>query len=107
MHLYSRQPTCTCGDEVKDELKTDEEKILLANPPQIPHAVLRLIVNSLAVGKCGAKPFHHSLSLIQRLSYIPNAREVVTQELRVKAQELGQGLQSDLDELDKARGATD
>ncbi|KZV69516.1 hypothetical protein PENSPDRAFT_753267 [Peniophora sp. CONT] len=91
----------------KDEPKTVEEKILLANPPQIPHAVLRLIVNILTVGECGAKPFHHSLSLIQHLSYIPDAREVVAQELRVKAQELGQSLQRDLDDLAKALGSVD
>ncbi|KAI0318271.1 hypothetical protein OF83DRAFT_1262061 [Amylostereum chailletii] len=76
-----------------------EEKILLANPPQIPHAVLRFIVNILTVGECGAKPFHHSLALIQHLSYVPDAREIIAQELRIKAQDFGLSLNQDLDEL--------
>lgn len=76
-----------------------EEKILLANPPQIPHAVLRLIVNILTVGECSGRTFQQSLALIQHLSYIPDARDVIAQELKSKAQEAGQSLSSDLDEL--------
>ncbi|KAI0063633.1 hypothetical protein BV25DRAFT_1854068 [Artomyces pyxidatus] len=79
-----------------------EEKALLSAPPQIPHPVLRFIVNILTVGECGAKPFHHTLSLIQHLSHIPEAREVIAQELRTKAQEFGQSLYQDLDELANA-----
>lgn len=40
-----------------------------------------------------------SLSLIQHLSYIPDAREVVASELRSRAQEFGQSLYAALDEL--------
>ncbi|KAF5386145.1 hypothetical protein D9615_002574 [Tricholomella constricta] len=76
-----------------------EEKILLANPPQIPHVVLRFIVNILTVGECSGRTFQQSLALIQHLSYIPEARDVIAQELKAKAQEAGQGLSSDLDEL--------
>lgn len=79
-----------------------EEKTLLVNPPQIPASALRSIVNILTVGDCGAKPFHHTLSLIQHLSFIPDARDVVAQELRGKAQEFGQSLYHDLDELANA-----
>src|SRR5882762_3987919 len=79
--------------------ETMEEKILLANPPQIPHAVLRLIVNILTVGECSGRTFQQSLALIQHLSYIPDARDVIAQELKAKAQEFGQGLYADLDEL--------
>lgn len=71
----------------------------MVNPPQIPASALRSIVNILTVGDCGAKPFHHTLSLIQHLSFIPDARDVVAQELRGKAQEFGQSLYHDLDEL--------
>ncbi|KAI9449410.1 hypothetical protein BJY52DRAFT_1215929 [Lactarius psammicola] len=82
--------------------ETTEEKTLLVNPPQIPAGALRSIVNILTVGDCGAKPFHHTLSLIQHLSFIPDARDVVAQELRGKAQEFGQSLYHDLDELAKS-----
>ncbi|KAG6874485.1 hypothetical protein C0995_010395 [Termitomyces sp. Mi166 len=76
-----------------------EEKILLANPPQIPHTVLRFIVNILTIGECSGRTFQQSLALIQHLSYIPDARDVIAQELKAKAQEAGQSLSSDLDDL--------
>ncbi|KAF7361866.1 hypothetical protein MVEN_00531100 [Mycena venus] len=80
-------------------IEAAEERILLANPPQIPHPVLRLIVNILTIGECSGRTFQQSLALIQHLSYIPDARDVVAQELRSKAQEFGLNLYSDLDEL--------
>jgi E3 ubiquitin-protein ligase HUWE1 len=83
----------------KDTIESVEEKILLANPPQIPHAVLRYIVNILTVGECSGRTFQQSLALIQHLSYIPDARDVIAQELKAKAQEAGQNLSADLDEL--------
>ncbi|KAJ7132750.1 hypothetical protein C8R43DRAFT_929975 [Mycena crocata] len=80
-------------------IEAAEERILLATPPQIPHPVLRLIVNILTIGECSGRTFQQSLALIQHLSYIPDARDVVAQELKSKAQEFGLNLYSDLDEL--------
>ncbi|KAJ7188201.1 hypothetical protein C8R46DRAFT_1341056 [Mycena filopes] len=80
-------------------IEAAEERILLATPPQIPHPVLRLIVNILTIGECSGRTFQQSLALIQHLSYIPDARDVIAQELKSKAQEFGLGLYSDLDEL--------
>ncbi|KAF9029021.1 hypothetical protein BDZ89DRAFT_1101623 [Hymenopellis radicata] len=85
--------------ENKDKIETVEQKILLANPPQIPHVVLRFIVNILTVGECSARTFQQSLALIQHLSNIPDARDVIAQELKNKAQEFGQSLLMELDEL--------
>ena len=68
---------------------TVEEKVLLANPPHIPHHVLRLIVNVLTAGECSGRTFMQSLTLIQHLSYIPDAREIIASELRTRAQEFG------------------
>ncbi|KAF8658329.1 hypothetical protein AX16_002096 [Volvariella volvacea WC 439] len=76
-----------------------DEKMLLPNPPQIPHGVLRLIVNILTVGECSGRTFQQSLTLIQNLSHIPDARDVIAQELKTKAQEFGQVLYGDLDRL--------
>ncbi|KAJ7287510.1 hypothetical protein C8J57DRAFT_1707813 [Mycena rebaudengoi] len=80
-------------------IEAAEEQILLATPPQIPHPVLRLIVNILTIGECSGRTFQQSLALIQHLSYIPDARDVIAQELKSKAQEFGLNLYSDLDEL--------
>ncbi|KAJ3900167.1 hypothetical protein F5879DRAFT_887267 [Lentinula edodes] len=83
-------------------LQAVEQQILLSNPPQIPHAVLRLIVNILTVGECSSRTFQQSLNLIQHLSYIPDTRDVIAQELKSKAQEFGHTLFSELDELASA-----
>lgn len=76
-----------------------DNTVLLQTPPQIPHSVLRLIVNILTVGECSARTFQQSLTLIQNLSHIPDARDVIAQELRTKAQDCGQNILFDLNDL--------
>lgn len=76
-----------------------EEKVLLAQPPVIPQPILRLVVNILTTGECSGRTFSHTLGLIQHLSFIPGARDVIAQELCVRAQEFGQQLYNSLDEL--------
>lgn len=78
---------------------TSPEKVLLTQAPVIPQPVLRLVVNILTTGECSGRAFSHTLSLIQHLSFIPDARDVVAQELRIRAQEFGQQLYSALDDL--------
>lgn len=92
------------GDQNKDENENvsgepSDERILLASPPQIPHSVLRLIVNILTIGECSARTFQQSLTLIQNLSHIPDARDVIAQELKAKAQDCGQNVITDLNHL--------
>lgn len=82
----------------KEEIESPE-KVLLANPPQIPQPVLRSIVNILTVGECSGRTFQQTLALIQHTSCIPDAQDVIAQELKSRAQEFGQILFSDLDEL--------
>lgn len=91
-------PVAATSDS-QDKIEAVEQKILLANPPQIPHVVLRFIVNILTVGECSARTFQQSLALSQHLSNIPDARDVIANELKSKAQEFGQSLLTELDEL--------
>ncbi|KIJ61312.1 hypothetical protein HYDPIDRAFT_31398 [Hydnomerulius pinastri MD-312] len=76
-----------------------DDRVLLASPPQVPHSVLRLIVNILTIGECSARTFQLSLTLIQNLSHIPDARDVIAQELKAKAQDCGQNILTDLNDL--------
>ncbi|TBU55065.1 hypothetical protein BD310DRAFT_1041405 [Dichomitus squalens] len=92
-------PATAQGESPQKPPASVEEKVLLANPPHIPHHVLRLIVNVLTAGECSGRTFMQSLALIQHLSYIPDAREVIASELRSRAQEFGQSLFAALDEL--------
>ncbi|KAG8907932.1 hypothetical protein FRB99_001440 [Tulasnella sp. 403] len=94
----TEQPAPPAEPEPAVKTPADPSK-LLTTAPQIPHSVLRLIVNILATGECSGRTFQQTLSLIQHLSHLPDARDTIASELRSKAQELGQSLYSDLDEL--------
>ncbi|KAH9839447.1 uncharacterized protein C8Q71DRAFT_905985 [Rhodofomes roseus] len=82
-----------------DVAQAKEEKTLLAHPPVVPHTVMRSIVNILTAGECSGRTFSQSLALIQHLSYVPDAREVIANELRSRAQDFGHSLYTALDEL--------
>lgn len=68
-------------------------------PPFVPEYNLRLVVNILAARECSAKTFRDTLSTINNLSAIPGAKEVFGNELIKQAQELGESISSDLDDL--------
>jgi len=53
----------------------------------------------LTIGECSGRTFQQSLTLIQNLSFVPDAREVIAQELRSKAEESGRALHAELNEL--------
>ena len=80
------------GDEEKKKVRT-------LNPPVVPEENLRLVVNILAARECSAKTFRDTLSTINNLSGIPGAREVFGKGLIEQAQDLGQSILQDLDEL--------
>ncbi|KAF9227402.1 hypothetical protein BS17DRAFT_727628 [Gyrodon lividus] len=90
------------GEQSKGEsapVEQADDRILLASPPQVPHSVLRLIVNILTIGECSARTFQQSLTLIQNMSHILDVRDVIAQELKAKAQDCGQNVLADLDHL--------
>ena len=69
-------------------------------PPEVPENNLRLIINIIAARECPSKTFKDTLSLITNLSTIPEAKEIFGQELIRQAQDLGQSILRDLEELD-------
>jgi len=80
----------------------EQDKALLTTPPQIPSPLLRSIVNVLTIGECTSRTFQQTLALIQHVAHIPDAQDTIAQELKLRAQEFGKSLSSDLDELSKA-----
>jgi E3 ubiquitin-protein ligase HUWE1 len=88
-----------------DESSTESA---LITTPDIPVEVLRLVVNILNNGECSSRTFSHTLTLIQHLSHIAEAKRIITEELRDRANSLGTMLTSDLQqlavELDKTQG---
>ncbi|KAL8821633.1 MAG: hypothetical protein Q9223_000376 [Gallowayella weberi] len=83
-------------DKSEDE-KSKKQRPL--TPPVVPEENLRLVVNILAARECSAKTFRDTLSTINNLSAIPEAKEVFGKGLIEQAQSLGQAILNDLDEL--------
>lgn len=83
--------------ESSEEEKVKKQRTL--TPPVVPEENLRLVVNILAARECSAKTFRDTLSTINNLSAIPEAKEIFGKGLIEQAQDLGQSILDDLDEL--------
>ena len=91
-------------DDKKDEDQKPEteeplNKQRALSPPIVPEYNLRLVVNILAARECSAKTFRDTLSTINNLSAIPGAKEIFGNELIKQAQDLGEAISHDLDDL--------
>ena len=83
--------------EVSKEAGPKKTKTL--TPPEIPEENLRLVVNVLAARECSSKTFRDTLSTINNLSAIPQARETFGKGLVGQAERLGKVIFDDLSEL--------
>ncbi|KAG0269162.1 hypothetical protein DFQ27_004558 [Actinomortierella ambigua] len=68
-------------------------------PPVIPDHCLKLIVRVLTAGECSSRTFQYTLSVIQNLSILEGARDLISSELVTVARELGAGILEDLGSL--------
>lgn len=82
-----------------DKPATEKKKSRELTPPEVPEENIRLVVNILAARECPSKTFSDTLDIIKNLSAIPGAKEVFGRELVRQAQELGQTVLIDLEEL--------
>jgi len=87
------------SSESKPEAKVTEPEVPPFKPPVIPEHCLQLIVRVLTAGECSSRTFQYTLSVIQNLSALEGAREVVTTELVCVARDLGAGILENLDSL--------
>ncbi|KAI9690812.1 MAG: hypothetical protein M1822_008431 [Bathelium mastoideum] len=69
------------------------------SPPEIPDHNFRLVVNILTARECSSKTFKDTLTLMNNLSHISEAREIFGQELIKSAQDLAHAICKDLEEL--------
>lgn len=80
--------------------KTDEKKKHRdLTPPEVPEENLRLVVNIIAARECNAKTFQSTLDIINHLSAIPGAKDTFGKELVHRAQDLGDAVLVDLQQL--------
>ncbi|KAF9934938.1 hypothetical protein BGZ67_003626 [Mortierella alpina] len=68
-------------------------------PPVIPDHCLQLVVRVLTAGECSSRTFQYTLSVIQNLSLLEGAREIITSELVSAARDLGVGILENLKSL--------
>ena len=68
-------------------------------PPVVPEENLRLVVNIIAARECSGKTFRDTLSTINNLSAIPEAKEVFGKALIEQAKDLGSCILHDLNDL--------
>lgn len=100
-------PTVDPGNTEEDKKSPEEnksvdeekKKVRTLTPPIVPEENFRLVVNILAARECSAKTFRETLSTINNLSGIPGAKEVFGKGLIEQAQDLGQSILQELDEL--------
>ncbi|WWC64740.1 uncharacterized protein I303_107351 [Kwoniella dejecticola CBS 10117] len=81
------------------EKTTDDKPAAKALQPIIPHSVLRLMVNCLTVGECTSRTFSSTLVAMQNLATLPEAKDVILQELRSRCKDLGSAVHTQLIEL--------
>ncbi|KFY67983.1 hypothetical protein V497_00118 [Pseudogymnoascus sp. VKM F-4516 (FW-969)] len=88
------------GEKADDRAKESEKKkVRPFVPPVVPDANLKLVINIFVARECSAKTFRETLSTIKNLSCLPGAKAVFGKELICKAQELGEVILLDLEEL--------
>ncbi|KAG0374801.1 hypothetical protein BGX24_009910 [Mortierella sp. AD032] len=86
------------GSDAKPETKTTDEQSDF-QPPVIPDHCLQLVVSVLTAGECSSRTFQFTLSVIQNLSLLTGARDIITTELVNAARDLGADIRTDLDTL--------
>ncbi|KAG0374236.1 hypothetical protein BGX24_010655 [Mortierella sp. AD032] len=95
--------TATTAPNTKADVKTDtkvaETEPPAFKPPVIPDHCIQLVIRVLTAGECSSRTFQYTLSVIQNLSVLEGARDVITAELVRAARELGTGILVDLGTL--------
>ncbi|WPH03394.1 Hypothetical protein R9X50_00627300 [Acrodontium crateriforme] len=95
------EPQVTGETSNKSNKPEDKKKRRELTPPEVPDENIRLVVNILAARECPSKTFSDTLDIIKNLSAIPGAKAVFGKELVRQAQDLGQTVVVDLEELSK------
>ncbi|GAA6015032.1 hypothetical protein JCM10207_008710 [Rhodosporidiobolus poonsookiae] len=83
--------------DAKDAPTTLES--LADSPPRIAPGSLRAVINVLDAGECSSRTFSQTLGLLQNVSHLEGARDVVLDELKNRAEQISNQLVPDLVEL--------
>ena len=98
----ANEPTPEETAKAAEEKAAEEKKakkLRALTPPVIPEENLRLVVSIIAARECSKRTFQQTVATISNLKAIPGAKEVFGKGLIEQAQDLGQSILEDLDEL--------
>ncbi|MCJ1309078.1 hypothetical protein MMC25_002733 [Agyrium rufum] len=104
VNALERMDTSTSTKLVVDDQEKKPRSFAL---PIVPDENLRLVIRILTARECNSKTFRDTLSTINNLLLLPGSKEVFSDELLRQAQELGQSILHDLDELTKQVNSAD
>ncbi|KAI9832451.1 MAG: hypothetical protein M1826_001775 [Phylliscum demangeonii] len=90
------EPKSAVGEQAEGS-KARKDRAL--EPPFVPDVNLCLVVNILTARECSGRTFRDTLSTINSLSAIPGAKDVFGKELLRQAQQMGQAILGDLNDL--------
>ncbi|KAK3827071.1 MAG: hypothetical protein J3R72DRAFT_374295 [Linnemannia gamsii] len=104
LSILCRPLAALAKEEEKDnkddkDTKESETEPPALKPPAIPDHCIQLVIRVLTAGECSSRTFQYTLSVIQNLSVLEGARDVITAELVRAARELGTGILVDLGTL--------
>ena len=83
----------------KAEEDQQGKKLRTLAPPVVPEENLRLVVSIIAARECSKRTFQQTVATISNLKAIPGAKQVFGKGLIEQAQDLGQSILEDLDDL--------
>ena len=81
------------------EVAAEDSTTTLKVAPSISEEILRMVPSILTHGECSSRTFSSTLGLIQNLTHIPGAKEIISSQLQDQAQRLGDTLRMDLERL--------
>ncbi len=87
------------GKEIEKSVEKSSEGKKTANPPIIPDHNLQVIVSVLTADDCTSQSFQQTLTTMQNLSVVPNARRLFPIELGEQASVIGKRIVNDLNDL--------
>ena len=95
-----QEPEQGAKAKASNPAKTDEApKKRNLVPPEVPEENLRLVINIIAARECTSNVFRGTLTTINNLSSLPGAKDVFGKELIRQAQDLGDIISRDIDDL--------
>jgi len=95
------QPAAEASSATVSGEKAQFEESLQARPPELSSQNLSMVANILDANEVSGRTFSNTLALLQYFSFLPGARQVISEELTSRAKQHGAALVPSLSSLTK------